>query len=69
MAGLSFGALYAGSAYLVQSGNAYHGHLLATVTSGVLALAMGNRWRKTGNPSAHRQTIHSTTSHSSFSLT
>ena len=43
-------ALYGYSAYLISSGDSYNGHLLATVTSGVLAGTMGNRWRRTGQP-------------------
>ena len=41
-------ALYGVSAYLISTGEHANGHLLATVTSGALALTMANRWRRTG---------------------
>jgi len=47
IAGLALGALYGASGYLISQGQAENGHLLGAATSGLLTLAMGNRFRKT----------------------
>ena len=48
-AGLTAGSLLLGSSYLIaKTDNVYEGHLLATGTSGLMALAMGKRYLASG---------------------
>jgi uncharacterized membrane protein (UPF0136 family) len=49
IAGLTVGSVLVGSGYLIAAtDHVYHGHCLATATSGLLALAMGGRFASTG---------------------
>jgi uncharacterized membrane protein (UPF0136 family) len=48
LAGVTFGTMYIGSGYLIAfTDNVYKGHVVATTASGVMALAMGQRYVKT----------------------
>ena len=47
-AGLVCGSLLISSGVLITSDDPYRGHLLATGTSGAMALGMGHRYIKTG---------------------
>lgn len=49
IAGLTFGSLLLGSGYMIafSDDSQYQGHLLATGTSGLMALGMGSRFIKT----------------------
>jgi uncharacterized membrane protein (UPF0136 family) len=48
LAGLTFGGLYLGSAYMIaKTDSIYEAHMLATGASGVMALAMGQRFLST----------------------
>ena len=44
LAGLTFGGLLVGSGVMIAGDSQYEGHALATGTSGVMALAMGQRF-------------------------
>ena len=49
VAGLTFGSLFLGSAYMIaKTDSQYQAHLLASGTGGVMALGMGQRFLKTG---------------------
>ena len=49
VAGLAMGSLLVGSGYMIaKTDNVYEGHLLATGTSGIMAIAMGQRFLSTG---------------------
>lgn len=49
IAGVTMGSLLMGSAYMIaKTDNIYEGHLLGTATSGLMALAMGQRYIQTG---------------------
>ena len=47
-AGLTFGGLLIGSGVLISQGESYKGHALATGATGVMTLAMGQRFLSTG---------------------
>jgi uncharacterized membrane protein (UPF0136 family) len=47
LAGLTFGGLLVGSGVMIAGESQYHGHALATSTSGIMALAMGHRFLST----------------------
>lgn len=44
LAGLTFGGLLLGSGVMISGDSQYQGHVLATGTSGIMALAMGQRF-------------------------
>lgn len=44
LAGLTFGGLLVGSGVMIAGDSQYEGHALATGTSGIMALAMGQRF-------------------------
>jgi uncharacterized membrane protein (UPF0136 family) len=49
IAGVTLGSLLMGSGYIIaKTDSVYEGHLLATATSGLMAVAMGHRFVKTG---------------------
>jgi len=49
ISGVALGSLLLGSGYLIaKTDNVYEGHALATGTTGVMALAMGQRYFSTG---------------------
>jgi len=48
LAGLTFGSLLVGSGVMISGDQQYEGHALATGASGVMALAMGQRFLSTG---------------------
>ena len=48
VAGLAFGSLLLGSGYMIANDREYHGHMLATGTTGLMALGMGQRFVSTG---------------------
>jgi uncharacterized membrane protein (UPF0136 family) len=49
VSGLTIGSLLLGSGYMIaKTDNIYEGHLLATGASGIMALAMGQRFFSTG---------------------
>lgn len=48
VAGVTCGSLLLTSGYLITKHDPYQGHVLATVTSSVLAVAMGQRFVATG---------------------
>jgi uncharacterized membrane protein (UPF0136 family) len=49
IAGLTVGSLLIGSGYMIaKTDRVFEGHALATVTSGVLAMAMGQRYMQAG---------------------
>uniref|UniRef100_A0A7R9WAW6 Transmembrane protein 14C n=1 Tax=Pseudictyota dubia TaxID=2749911 RepID=A0A7R9WAW6_9STRA len=47
-AGLLFGSLLIGSGIMISGESQYEGHALASGTSGLMALGMGQRFAKTG---------------------
>ena len=47
VAGLTFGALFLGSGYLIANDREYEGHVLATGTAGFMAFGMGQRYFST----------------------
>lgn len=48
IAGVAFGSLLIGSGYMIaKTDSQYQGHLLATATSGLMALGMAQRYMKT----------------------
>lgn len=47
-AGLTFGGLLIGSGVLILQGESYKGHALASGATGVMTLAMGQRFLSTG---------------------
>lgn len=48
LAGLTFGSLLVGSGVMISGDSQYQGHALATGASGVMAVAMGQRFLSTG---------------------
>ena len=48
IAGLGFGGLLIGSGVLISGESQFEGHALAGVTSGAMAVGMGQRYLKTG---------------------
>ena len=48
LAGLTFGGLLVGSGVLISQGESYQGHALASGTTGVMTVAMGQRFLSTG---------------------
>jgi uncharacterized membrane protein (UPF0136 family) len=48
VAGLSLGSLLVGSGVLITQGESYKGHALASSVTGVMTLAMGQRFISTG---------------------
>ena len=48
LAGLTFGGLLVGSGVMISGDLQYQGHALAAGTSGVMAVAMGQRFLSTG---------------------
>ena len=48
IAGVGFGGLLIGSGVLISGENQFEGHALASVTSGAMALGMGQRFLKSG---------------------
>ena len=47
IAGLTFGSLLIGSGWMIANDREYHGHVLATGASGIMALGMGQRFLST----------------------
>lgn len=48
VAGVSLGSLLLTSGYMITKHDPYQGHVLATVTTSVMAIAMGQRYLSTG---------------------
>mmetsp|Transcript_23031 Transcript_23031/g.54657 ORF Transcript_23031/g.54657 Transcript_23031/m.54657 type:complete len:126 (+) Transcript_23031:367-744(+) len=48
VAGLTFGGLLLGSGILINKGDCYEGHLLASGVTGLMTIAMGKRFLSTG---------------------
>lgn len=48
LAGLTFGSMLVGSGIMISGDKQYEGHALATGASGIMALAMGQRFMSTG---------------------
>lgn len=48
MAGLTFGSLLIGSGVLISQGESYKGHALASGVTGIMTVAMGQRFVSTG---------------------
>ena len=48
LAGLTFGGLLVGSGIMISGDKQYEGHVLASSASGIMALAMGQRFLSTG---------------------
>lgn len=48
LAGVTFGGLLIGSGIMISGESQYQGHALATATSGIMTIAMGQRFLSTG---------------------
>ena len=48
VAGLTFGGLLLGSGILINKGDCYEGHVLASGVTGLMTIAMGQRFLSTG---------------------